>query len=507
MKELQLSVPEFKAALAGFNKLVSHGVTLPILGCIRVQPSPEGVSLQVTDLDSFATCRLDAVAPPDFPPCLVSMTTLARVAKSAKGRIHLIREGEQRFKIRHYIGEHPVEQPIESVPIEEWPTPTQFKAKPFLVEPGFKEAFRHAMECASTDCSRLILNGAFLDVSKPDCHCVVGTDGRHLFSANTFHFPIDESAVIPSRKFLNWSGFADDGDWLLAVQPPEEGANPKPPYIQIQSQHWIFLTRGIEGQYPDWRQIMPGQDRKFTRVVLSDQAVKVILDALPRLPRSIESDHSVVIAVEAGNLFLRTQTAVETGVEIPVPGVLVTGPDAQVYLDRNFISQALRFGLTELEVQDALSPVLFTGPGKQMLAAPMRYRTAPEPAGAAQTTQPSSQPGASRVEIAEPVPPSAGQSDNPAEPTNAMATNNITTLPAPERTNPKPSNGSNSEPVTGMKAVVDHVEKIKLNLRDVIADLNDTLDLLKTAEKEKKATLKEVESVRATLRSLQKVEL
>ena len=33
------------------------------------------------------------------------------------------------------------------------------------------------------------------------------------------------------------------------------------------------------------------------------------------------------------------------------------------------------------------------------------------------------------------------------------------------------------------------------------------LDLLKAAEKEKKATLKEVESVRATLRSLQKVEL
>ena len=58
-----------------------------------------------------------------------------------------------------------------------------------------------------------------------------------------------------------------------------------------------------------------------------------------------------------------------------------------------------------------------------------------------------------------------------------------------------------------MKAVVESVERIKTNLRDMIGDLNDTLDLLKAAEKEKKATLKEVESVRATLRSLQKVEL
>ncbi len=86
--------------------------------------------------------------------------------------------------------------------------------------------------------------------------------------------------------------------------------------------------------------------------------------------------------------------------------------------------------------------------------------------------------------------------------------NNITPLPAPERGNLKPSNGNNNGGTpTALKAVVEQIERIKLNLRDVISDLNDTLDLLKAAEKEKKATLKEVESVRATLRSLQKVEL
>ncbi len=92
-----------------------------------------------------------------------------------------------------------------------------------------------------------------------------------------------------------------------------------------------------------------------------------------------------------------------------------------------------------------------------------------------------------------------------------MATNNnITALPTPERGNLKPSNGngnSNGENGNCLKAVVDQVDRIKLNLRDVISDLNDTLDLLKAAEREKKTTLKEVESVRATLRSLQKVEL
>jgi ABC-type transporter Mla subunit MlaD len=56
-------------------------------------------------------------------------------------------------------------------------------------------------------------------------------------------------------------------------------------------------------------------------------------------------------------------------------------------------------------------------------------------------------------------------------------------------------------------AVVDHVEAIKISLKDLIGDLSKTIDLLKAAEKERKATLKEVETVRATLRSLQKVDL
>lgn len=51
------------------------------------------------------------------------------------------------------------------------------------------------------------------------------------------------------------------------------------------------------------------------------------------------------------------------------------------------------------------------------------------------------------------------------------------------------------------------LETVKTALRDVLLDLNTTLDLLKAAEKEKKAAAKEVESVRTTLRSLQKVAL
>jgi hypothetical protein len=79
-----------------------------------------------------------------------------------------------------------------------------------------------------------------------------------------------------------------------------------------------------------------------------------------------------------------------------------------------------------------------------------------------------------------------------------------TTLPAPERGNIKPTNGETHSAISGG---VDHVEAIKTRLKEVIGDLSKTIDLLKAGEKEKKATLKEVETVGATLRSLQKVDL
>ena len=88
-----------------------------------------------------------------------------------------------------------------------------------------------------------------------------------------------------------------------------------------------------------------------------------------------------------------------------------------------------------------------------------------------------------------------------------------TTMTAPERGNIRAhTNGANGQQENGetrssFKAALEHIDRIKTNLRDVIGDLNDALSLLKTAEKEQKATSKEIESVRAKLREIQSVEI
>jgi len=134
----------------------------------------------------------------------------------------------------------------------------------------------------------------------------------------------------------------------------------------------------------------------------------------------------------------------------------------------------------------------------KLLTPPTTPVTVPVP------NKPSPQP----TEAAAAASPSATTTEsNPTETnsTNMNHNTNPTTTrrgPVAPVTEPRPSVAGSALATATLQ-----LETVKTALRDVLLDLNATLDLLKAAEKEKKTSAKEVESVRATLRSLQKVAL
>ena len=68
-------------------------------------------------------------------------------------------------------------------------------------------------------------------------------------------------------------------------------------------------------------------------------------------------------------------------------------------------------------------------------------------------------------------------------------------------------NGEGDENRSSFKNALEHIERIKINLRDVISDLGEAVSLLKSAEKEQRATTKEIDSVRSKLREIQSVKI
>ena len=180
-------------------------------------------------------------------------------------------------------------------------------------------------------------------------------------------------------------------------------------------------------------------------------------------------------------------------------GATVTGDDTRIRLNRSFVTKALRFGFTSFELTDEVSPILFTAPGRKLVAMPIRMGTTP-------STQPTPQPEAEAVA---PAPPSAeAPEETPTEERTTMpAETNITPLRR-GKLQPKaePANGNgNGTNGSALAAAITQVEAAKTVLRELLAGLNTAQDLLRAAEREKKASAKEVESVRATLRTLQKV--
>ena len=224
-KEIVIPVSELKAALPGLNKIVLKKTSLPVLQSVRLARDAEGkISILGTDLDGFATYTVTERQSGSPVELLMPLEQLTRTVKGlkAEGTLGLTPEGKEKVKLRYSIAGNLVEQNVNTLPASEFPPVPQFTQPAIPLQPGFGLALRQALECCSEDSSRYILKGACLDVRDPQLHYVVGTNGRCLFSANSFGFDLKKSVIIPDSKFLEWPDLMDEEPASLTVEPGQE---------------------------------------------------------------------------------------------------------------------------------------------------------------------------------------------------------------------------------------------------------------------------------------------
>jgi len=277
--EILIPVPELKQALSGLNKLIGKKTTLPVLSHVRITRKPDGlVQLQGTDIDAFATFTLNNTERGEVVDALVPLEQLNKASKcsTAKDVVALVFE-DKTTKLRYNIGGSPVNQPVNTLPMKEWPEAPSITSDGYPLPPAFGEALKQALECCSDDPSRHLLRGACLDARDAKAHYVVGTNGRFLFSANSFTFPIKEAVIVPNSKFLNGSELLTSDSCSLVIQPGKKPSEVR--HISLQARQWQFVTREIEGQYPNWKQVLPEVGKDWTKIKLEEAAVDQLLKA------------------------------------------------------------------------------------------------------------------------------------------------------------------------------------------------------------------------------------
>jgi hypothetical protein len=362
--------------------------------------------------------------------------------------------------------------------VAEFPEIPRIKGEPVPVNDAVRQSIHEAFDCASTDETRLILNSAYIDVSKDEGHYIVGTNGSILFSSNSFKLPLKECLVLPSHKFFDWGEFSKDGEWQLKISGPEHKDDNA--WFQIASRRWRFIGRQIDGAYPNWRQVVPS-DSQFTGSIQFDD-LDTLADTIERLPDHDPIHHAIGIEKKdnAVNLLWKPEKDHDWK-RLPVTVHQLTGNDITVYLNRHYFTKALRFGLDRLDCIDPMSPVKFSSEGRQMIVMPVRAESTPTAASQAQET-PSQPPKAS--------------SDALHEERTPMVNETNTSKPA--------------EPITidvQLSSIIIDAEALKTTVQDTLSEVNTLCKKLKTFQREHKSSTKDLQSVRQTLEMLQNVRL
>jgi len=492
--EIKLPVSELKSVLPVLSKVVPRHSTLPVLRMLRVTRYESGIiQLQATDIDTFASVMLEGL-PGEPVDLLLAFDTLARTTKGCSPTDHLtLIRTDAGISLRHQIAGRPVERVVETLDIEEWPAVPDIREAAIALDESIKEGIQRAFACCSSETTRAAIMGAWLDASDPKAHYVMGTDGRHLFSANSFKLDLKDPVFIPHHAFLERPEVRNDGPWSLTIQPAEhEGGTG---WLQIKSRRWAFTTRQQDHSMPNWRLVVP--DTHTTTVHFGAKATALLLDVLPKLPGKDDPSQPIRLDIVDKRLLVTAgDKSTPQGTTLPVDDAVVTGDNLTISVDRNFALKALKWGLTEMALIDALSPLVFSAPGRRLVAMPMRTE------------------GLSPVSIPDPV-----ESTPPNQPTTQEEPITESTMPTntEETTEPQPVNRlaampeapTSPEPPTKptIRSVIEQIDGIRDSLRSNVRQFGAVVDALRVVEKDRKIADKEVELVREKLRALKGVSL
>jgi len=373
------------------------------------------------------------------------------------------------------IGSSRVTEAVQSPKLDDFPQDVVLKAPLIPLPDSFRQRFIEALECASTDSSRYILNGVALDVSdsKERGHCLVGTDGRHLFSANSFTLPLKESVVIPSHKLLSWRGLPDL--WAIACETIDNIQ-----VIRIDAGIWSLTMNAIYGQYPNWKQVLVRDDQVTTRLTFpKEHAYGEVIQALSGGDRE---NSPVDIVVADGTVSVKDTVG---GAPIELVDVRSNGLDVSIRINRDYLSKAFSFGLNLVGVIDSMSPLRFTREGRTLIVMPLRI-------GEGSTTPTNPAPEEPQQER-KPMPETIEQTRGHASADRSRG------AASPD--------SSHTENVPALEAAIEKLDAFRASVRESLGQLNDLTILLKQALRDQKTGQKEVQSVRQTLRSLQGVKI
>jgi len=245
-----VKITDLTAALARAKTLVSRKTTLPILGGVLIEALVDGETLKltVTDLDNYLVLTVPAkvnVEGSVVIPCVRLQAALAKIdgeeiALSANTKNVLTgKSNGMRFEL---LGLDAAEMP--KLPAIEDPVEQSF------AEGVLSAALDRELGAVSDDETRFVLCGVYFTQTDGSVR-MVATDGRRLAVTALASYKSDGKGldvIVPTDACKQMACLDGGGATRLRVTASQ---------IEASGHGWTLISKRIDGNYPNWRQVMP----------------------------------------------------------------------------------------------------------------------------------------------------------------------------------------------------------------------------------------------------------
>lgn len=344
--KFSVSKEKLIAGLQTVQNVVSTRTTLPILSNVLVQAAGNHLRMTTTDLDVGVSGTIEVQVEREGGTTLPArrLANIVRELPAADVQIDVdsknvatIRCGQSFFKI---LG----------LPEEEFPPLPRFEeAKSFtLSQQALRDALRKTSYAISTDETRYVLNGILFSF-KENKLTMVATDGRRLAMLDIeveFARSQEAEVIVPTKCVTELARLlGDDGDVKMAIAENQ---------VAFEIGGTLLVSKLIEGNYPNYRQVIPGDAKE--RITLERE---LFLNAVHRVALlSSEKSNSVKLNFSKNNIEIVANTP-DVGEAKESLAVNYKGREFSIAFNPEFLQAPLR-NLTNdevfLDLIDEMSP-------------------------------------------------------------------------------------------------------------------------------------------------------
>lgn len=336
------------------GRFVESKTVLPILTGIKLTAETSNVIKSTsTNLEMAAECCTPAkvleagsvVIPAKQFTDIVKSLPQRIVSLDVQGNTATIRYGSSEINLNCF--------PSEEFPI--LPNDDANKKKIRIKENVLKEMLGHVLYATATDQSRPVFTGVFLEV-KDNKLILVATDAHRLgLTETTLEDAVENiSCIIPGKALSELGRIIGSGtDRYVTIDIKENNC-----VFSIDDNNINVIARFIEGQYPNYRQVLPAGSKTFLTV-----SGKSLMETVERVGLLAGKDRAIKMEInDTDEVSIDCRSDIGNAVEI-IKAVSSTGEPLTIYFKPQYLIDGLRaIGTGSEEVtlsfNGPLSPVI-----------------------------------------------------------------------------------------------------------------------------------------------------